>query len=60
MSRRKLRVELPVCPEPGCGQVGKLIDGGVMGIKGWCVGRAGNGHKKRRMETRTFVEERAK
>lgn len=60
MSRRKLRVELPVCPEPGCGQVGKLANPGVMGVKGWCVGAEGKGHPKRRMETRTFVEERAR
>ena len=45
----RLEVELLVCPDASCQQVGKRpYDGG---LKGYCVGSAekGTAHKKRRM-----------
>lgn len=46
---RRLRVELPVCPEESCQQIGKLPT--TQSLKGYCTGSAVNGtaHKKRRM-----------
>jgi len=46
-----LTVELPVCPE--CKRVGK-IPAGYYGGKEYCSGPAKDGHKKVRMEKRTF------
>lgn len=60
MAEPKLRVELFVCPHPDCRQVGKLPIGNAVSLKGWCRGQAGASHPKRRMEKRTFVEERPK
>lgn len=53
-----LEVELPVCPDPNCRRVGK-IPGDIFGGKEYCVGLAGQSHKKVRMQKRTFrlVEE---
>lgn len=46
---RRLRVELPVCPEKSCRHVGKVQT--AQGLKGYCTGSAvkGTAHKKRRM-----------
>lgn len=51
----RIEVELPVCPEPSCHQVGKVPT--AQGLKGYCVGSvsAGTGHKKRRMVPVVFT-----
>jgi hypothetical protein len=56
MAQKKLLADLPVCPEPNCRRVGRLP--GPLGLKGYCTGGLENPHKKRRMETLPFVEER--
>jgi hypothetical protein len=55
-SSETLTVVLPVCPK--CRRVGK-IPAGYFGGKEYCSGPMANGHKKVRMEKRTFelVEE---
>lgn len=53
-----LTVTLPVCPNEDCRRVGK-IPADLFRGKEYCVGLIGQGHKKVRMEKRTFelVEE---
>jgi len=58
MAAKKLRVELLVCPEPGCRHVGKKPLGDAMSIKGYCTGPSSATHRRRRMEPVRFVEER--
>ena len=55
-AQETLQVRLPVCPT--CRRVGKLPADHFRG-KEYCVGSLGQGHKKVRMEKRTFelVEE---
>lgn len=60
MAAPLLRVELLVCPDPGCRRVGKIPLGTNGGIKGFCTGMAATPHKKRRMEPTRFVEERGR
>jgi hypothetical protein len=46
---RRLKVELPVCPEKSCSQVGKVAF--ESGLSNFCVGsvQKGTAHKKRKM-----------
>jgi len=57
---KRLYVELPVCPEPSCLQVGKVPLAGRSSMKNYCTGSIVNSHSKKRMESRLFVESRAK
>lgn len=45
----RLKVQLPVCPEPSCRQVGKQPT--TQSLKNYCTGSASKGtsHKKRSM-----------
>lgn len=58
MAARLLRVELLVCPDPGCRRIGKVPLQTSAAIKGYCTGPATAPHKKARMEPVRFVEER--
>lgn len=51
-AKSRLTVLLPVCPT--CKRVGK-IPAGYYGGKEYCSGPAKEGHKKVRMEKRTFA-----
>lgn len=50
-----VEVELFVCPDPGCRQVGKLHVG-QGAWKAFCMGPMTARHKKVKMEKRRFVE----
>ncbi len=54
MPRKRLTVDLLVCPEPSCQHVGKLPH--QHGLRGFCVGAVSEGtaHKKARMQLVTF------
>jgi hypothetical protein len=51
----RLKVELPVCPEPKCRHIGKQPNGEA--LKNFCIGSIleGTGHKKRRMVPVVFT-----
>lgn len=56
-SEERLEVDLFVCPEPDCRQVGKRPITDVGGtVKGFCKGPLKAPHKKRRMVPVRFVE----
>lgn len=56
---RKLEVELFVCPEPNCRQIGKRPISDVGGtVKGYCRGPIRAPHKKRKMVPILFREVR--
>lgn len=58
MPRNRLEVELYVCPEDGCRQVGKLPISDVGGkVKGYCRGPIKAPHRKRKMVATRFVEQ---
>lgn len=50
----RLKVELLVCPEPGCHLIGKLPN--QYTLRGYCTGSVeiGTSHRKRRMQPVTF------
>ena len=53
---RRLQVELLVCPDPGCRQIGR--NPSWQSTKGYCVGaiKDGTAHKKARMVPVVFKE----
>jgi hypothetical protein len=55
-----LHVVLPVCPEAGCRQIGKVPLAGRTKMRGYCTGKLTQPHPKRRMEEVLFVKSRAK
>ncbi len=57
MATKRLQVDLPVCPFPGCDRVGKLPTEGSR--KDFCTGGVERSHRKTRMEARRFVEVRS-
>jgi hypothetical protein len=59
VNAKPLTVCLPVCPEPGCRQVGKVPVESFHG-RSYCKGAPGSLHPKRRMVPRYFKEVRSK
>jgi hypothetical protein len=57
MPAKRLEVELPVCPVPDCGLIGKLPS--HITRKDWCNGGTRNPHRPVKMEKRRFVEAKA-
>lgn len=56
-SEESLEVDLYVCPEAGCRQIGKRPITDVGGqIKGYCKGPLKAPHRRRKMELVRFVE----
>jgi hypothetical protein len=53
-STKPLEVELMVCPV--CRSIDKLAGASHLGVKGFCVGPMGKGHKRARREPAQFKE----